>query len=251
MSLITQVSYIGKGEVFAKLCTGGTRFPFGNVEALTLTVEEERKSVMDYTSVGGGELDAVTRITAVSGTLRTTNLDYGNLATGLRGSFSTRASASITDEAVNDILEGSLNRTARLIDITAAVTVKKATVSIAAAGNWRATAAGIWVIYGAPNLADNDDITVTYSALADATVEGLLTAAPEMELTVVGLNEARSGKPVVLTCHRMTLDPIKELGLIGDDFARMELGFRLHADGTIVTAGLSQYLKIEMAQQAA
>lgn len=251
MSLITQVSYIGKGEVFAKLRTGGPRFPFGNVEALTLTVEEERKSILDYTTVGGGELDSVTRISAVSGSLRTTNLNYGNLATGLRGSFSTRSGASVTDEAVNGILEGSLNRTARLIDTTAAVTVKKSAVSIAAAGNWRATAAGIWVIAGAPDLADNDNITVTYTALADATVESLLSAAPEMELTVLGLNEARTGKPVVVTCHRMTFDPIKEIGLIGDDFSRMELGFRVHADSSITTSGLSQYLRIEMAQQAA
>ena len=72
-----------------------------------------------------------------------------------------------------------------------------------------------------------------------------------MELTVLGLNEARTGKPVVVTCHRMTFDPIKEIGLIGDDFSRMELGFRVHADSSITTSGLSQYLKIEMAQQAA
>lgn len=251
MSLITQVSYIGKGEVFVKLRTGGARVPIGNVESLELSIEEDRKSIMDYTNIAGGELDAVTRIAAVTGTLKTTNLDYGNLSLATRGAYSVRSGTAVTDEAINNIIEGSLHRTARLIDTTASVVVEKSNVAIASAGNWRATAAGIYVIVGAQDLADDDDITVTYTALADATVEGLLSTAPEMELIVMGLNEARSGKPVIVTCHRMSFDPIKSLNLIGDDFARMDLGFRVHCDSTITTSGLSQYLKVEMAQQAA
>jgi hypothetical protein len=253
MSLIQQVSYIGKGSVFLKPRGSATarRVPIGNVAELTLEVAEEEKKLADYESLGGGTLDKVSRIESVTGAAKTSNHNPANLALALRGTSAVNAGATITDEAHVDVQLGSLVALARLPDAAQPVTVSVGVTPISAAGNWELNPAGIWIYPDAADIIAGDDLLVSYTALPDNLIQALVASAAEYELMFVGLNEARSGKPVVVTAHRCSFSPTKGLALIADDFGNLELGFELLADATISGAGLSRYLTVRMAEQAA
>jgi hypothetical protein len=161
------------------------------------------------------------------------------------------ASATVTDEAHAGILLGSLIRLAKVPDVTATVTVKKGATVIASAGNWEINGAGLWIAAAPADLLANDDITVSYTALAGDVVQALTTSNEEYTLIFSGLNEARSGKPVIVTVHRLKFSPAASLDWIADDFGQLEMSADLLADATVTGSGLSKYMKIEMASQSA
>lgn len=253
MSLQMQVSYIGKGEVFIqKRGTAGAKMvPIGNCSALKFGIAEDKKELNDYTRTGGGLLDSVTTIKSVTASMSVSNLSPENLALATRGTTSAVASATVTDEAHADILLGSLIRLAKVPDITATVTVKKGATVIASAGNWEINGAGLWIAAAPADLLANDDITVSYTALAGDVVQALTTSNEEYTLIFSGLNEARSGKPVIVTVHRLKFSPAASLDWIADDFGQLEMSADVLADATVTGSGLSKYLKIEMASQSA
>jgi len=253
MSRIQQTSYIGKGQIFLKRRGSATakRAPIGNVTALSIEIAEDERTLVDYESVGGGTLDKVSRIESVSGSATTSNHSPANLALALRGSATANAGAAITNEAHADVQIGSLVALARLPDMTVAPTVRVGTDVIPAAGNYELTPAGIWIYPDATGIDNGDDITVSYTALPDNLIQALVAGGDEYELMFVGLNEARSGRPVVVTAHRCVFAPTAGLSLIADDFGQLELGFELLADASIAGAGLSRYMTVRMAEQAA
>ena len=253
MSLQTQVSYIGKGEVFIqKRGTAGAKMvPIGNCSALKFGIAEDKKELNDYTRTGGGLLDSVTTIKSVTASMSVSNLSPENLALATRGTTSAVASATVTDEAHADILLGSLIRLAKVPDVTAPVTVKKGATVIASAGNWEINGAGLWIAAAPADLLANDDITVSYTALAGDVVQAMTTSNEEYTLIFSGLNEARSGKPVIVTVHRLKFSPAASLDWIADDFGQLEMSADLLADATVTGSGLSKYMKIEMASQSA
>ena len=89
---------------------------------------------------------------------------------------------------------------------------------------------------------------VSYTPVAEDIIQTLTTAAQTYTLVFDGLNEAQSGKPVIITMHKVKFSPTSAFDVIGDDFAGLEMTADLLADTTITTSGLSQYMKI-VAQQ--
>jgi len=57
------------------------------------------------------------------------------------------------------------------------------------------------------------------------------------------LNEARSGKAVVIHIYRQKLGAAQNLALIGDDYAALEISGKVLKDTTKTGAGVSQYFK--------
>lgn len=253
MALTTQVSYIGKGEVFLQKrgAAGAGLVPIGNCMELQLGISEDKKELQDYTAAGGGTLDTVSRIKAVTAKMTVSNLSAANLGVALRGTVAAFSGGAVTDEAHAAIKLGSLVRLAGMADLSLPITLKVGATVVAAAGNWEAVAAGIWVPPTATGLTDGADITVSYTKLAGNSVEALTRSSDEYTLVFSGLNEARSGKPVVVTVHRLKFSPAKSLDLIADDFGKLEMEADALADATVVGADLSKFVKVEMAEQAA
>lgn len=79
-----------------------------------------------------------------------------------------------------------------------------------------------------------------------ATIEALTTGAQTFEMVFEGVNEAATGKTVTVTVHRAKIGAAQGLGFIGDDFGALEITGEVLIDTSIVTAGLSQFFKIEM-----
>lgn len=87
----------------------------------------------------------------------------------------------------------------------------------------------------------------TASTVSDvATIEALTTGAQTFEMVFEGVNEAATGKTVTVTVHRAKIGAAQGLGFIGDDFGALEITGEVLIDTSIVTAGLSQFFKIEM-----
>jgi len=109
--MATDYSYIGKGKWHAKV-VGASALPaeIGNVSAASFSVSEETKSQLDYTSAGGGERNAISRITGVALNLTATDYSPENFAKMLRASVTAVASEAVTGEAHTVYQAGGLVR---------------------------------------------------------------------------------------------------------------------------------------------
>ena len=110
---------------------------------------------------------------------------------------------------------------------------------------YQVTPGGIWV----PDTATFAQISATQgvAALVDYTysaqnvVQALVNAGLEYQMRFVGLNEAQSGKPVIVDVHKQRFGPGAELALITDDYGAIALKADVLKDTLVTGAGLSQY----------
>ena len=87
-----------------------------------------------------------------------------------------------------------------------------------------------------------EDLLVSYTYAGQDVVEAMISAAQEFELVFEGLNEARSGKASIVRVWRARFGAAKNIALIGDDYANLELTGKALADTTKST-GQSQYFQ--------
>lgn len=302
-------SYIGKGKVYlAPFGSGPARF-VGNCSALTLSATDEKKELPDFTSVGGGKCNSITRISTVEVGMTLANISPENVADATYGEVTSVAAGAVTDELQTGYL-GGLVATDYMLN-TAVAPVVEATNGLAATTRanttayalndyivpatpngyfYKATTAGTsdaspptfgttlggtttdgtvtWTNMGkvllvvttdytvsaagiyiepAASFTDGQGLTIDYTKKAGSVVEALTESAGSYTLIFDGLNEAQSSKPVVVTLHKVKFGPLKDYGLIADDFASLEVSGEVLSDDTITGAGLSKYFKVAMA----
>lgn len=95
---------------------------------------------------------------------------------------------------------------------------------------------------------DGETWNVSYTKTAADVVEAMVASGKEYEIFFDGLNEARSGKAVTVAVHRCKLGALKSLGLLGQDYASLELSGKLLKDTTKNGTTVSQYFKVQMAR---
>lgn len=142
----TDYSYIGKGAWHAKV-VGAAAAPIevGNVSAASFSVEEEAKSLLNYITAGGGERNAISRITGVSLNLTVTDYSPENFAKLLRASVTAVAAAAVTGEEVEVYATGGLARFAFMPAVSPAPTVVTPGAAAAAHATTTALALGAYV----------------------------------------------------------------------------------------------------------
>ena len=96
-------------------------------------------------------------------------------------------------------------------------------------------------------LADGDTVKVSYTAVADNLVQALIESGQEFRLVFDGLNEAKSGKSVVVDVFKFKPNPTASLDLIGDDFGELVIEGDIIKDETKSGAGISQYFTVRLA----
>lgn len=241
-------SYLGSGKVWLRDIAAGASaglIEVGNASELEFSVTEDTKEVKDYTKPGGGTYNEVRRISAVEMRAVMHDLSAENLARALYGSSSAITSATVTDEAHNDVVVGALVPTTFLP--TSITAVKKGATTLVLNSDYRVETSGIVPLSGGTNtIATGDDLTITYTKAAQSVVEALVNSAKEYELLFDGLNEARSGKRTRVRAWRVKIGALASLALIGEEYAQMECSGKLLKDTSITTAGLSQYFKVEI-----
>ena len=239
-------SYIGKGKVYED-----GRF-IGNVSELKFNFEEEKKEQADYTVPGGGLANSITRIKTVGISLTTVDFSDDNLNLATYGTKTSVTATTVTDEAVTspaDTVDGDrLLETANVIDVDVApvVTSDPAGTTYVLDTDYTVNAAGI-VILSSGGIPVSTALLVSYTKKAVGVIETLTNTASESRLVFVGLNEAQSGKPMVITVYRAKFGPTSELSLIGDDFGSIGIAGDALSDASITAGGKSKFFNIKAA----
>jgi hypothetical protein len=142
----TDYSYIGKGKWHAKV-VGASAMPaeIGNVSAASFAVTEETKSQLDYTSAGGGERNAISRITGVALNLTATDYSPENFAKMLRASVTAVAAAAVTGEEHTVYEAGGLLRFTYMPAASPAPTVATPGATATTRANSTAVALGDYI----------------------------------------------------------------------------------------------------------
>ena len=239
---------MGKGKVYLQALNTTTGVPtgplvdVGNVSKLALNVAEDKQEMIDYQSAGGGVMDSITRIKSVSLDMTALSFSQENLAVALRGTSAAVSVTPIAGEAVTVAL-GGLNMLAKTPASATAIVVKDETDTdtYVAGVDYVQTRAGFTVPAGSAIL-DGDVVNVSYTPATANLLQGLTAAANSMRVVFEGLNEARSGKAVVIDCFKVQFSPTKGLDLIGDKFGELTLSGTLLKDENKLTG--SQYLTV-------
>ncbi len=240
-------SYIGSGKIYLRVA--GSAAPLaeiGNVSKLEFAVSEDVKELKDYTQPGGGTYNEVRRISAVELSMTVHDLSPANLSRALYGNSVVLAAGAVTDEAHTAYL-GGLVRLSKPASAIVAVTNAGATVTYVAGTDYELRAGGLFILTTSA-IADAAAILVDYTAVAADLVQALVSSGLEYELAFAGLNEARSGKAVDVDAFRVKLGATAGLGLIGDDFAGLEVKGKLLKDTSKTGVGVSQYFTVRMVQ---
>lgn len=242
-------TYIGKGTVYLGLRNGSDALrDIGNCSILSFAAEEETREMIDYQNAGGGKLNELKRISGVSMEITMLELKPENIAIAVFGTASAVSAGTVTDEAHSLVKQGGLVPFANIPDPAQSVTVTGTggTPTYVEDTDYRRVTAGIEIIVGG-SIADDTALLVDYTKKAGNVVEALLNSGLEYRMVFSGVNEAESGRQVVVTAHRVKFGPGQSLGFIGDEFAELQVTGEVLKDPAITAAGKSQFYKAELA----
>jgi hypothetical protein len=246
----TNYSYIGAGKIYLRNKSSGTAglIQIGNATNLEFSVEEDKKELLDMRSGGGGLYNSLSRIQSVSASITASDFSPENLAIALRGTATAVTAAAVVDEVITvptTLDVDSLVKTEFMIDTAVAPTVTSnpAGTTYTVNTDYTVTPAGI-IVLAAGTIAGGASLLIDYTKDASSVVETLTVSAYEYEMLFDGLNDAQSGAPVTVVCHRVKFSPTAGLGMITEDFGELTFEADMLADSTITSAGLSQYMKI-------
>lgn len=248
MSIIQNEFYKGKGTIYLRKKADTLGFlPIGNASAADVAFALSKQEMLDYENAGGGIADSVSVIESASISITLLNLNPVNIARVTAGTSTAVAGGAQAAESHTVASQGSFVKFDFVPDTadTISVTGPSATPVYVEGTDYEVRNGGILILEG--SIAAAAVIEATYTSVASSTVEMLTEVGGEYEFFFDGLNEARSGKPVLMTAHRVKINPTTALKLITDDFADTPFVIDLLRDNTITGAAKSKYVKIEMA----
>lgn len=229
----------------------GAAAPFlavGNVSALTLSPQEDVKSLQDYTQPGGNKRNEVRRLTGVDFSFTFTDYSAENFARGLRADIDTIAGGTATAEQVVAYKGGYVPLAKIATAITSVEPIGGGTPFVSP-GDYELRDGHLYIPSGSTIAAVTGgaaNIEVDYSYAAQKKVQALVNANMQYEVLFVGLNEARSGKAVRVHLYKVSGSVLQEMALIGDDFLQGQVNGSLLADGTKTGDGISQYFAVQL-----
>lgn len=248
---MSDYSYIGVGQVYLEEVGGTTGLlPIGNVSALSFSVTEEVKELKDFTKGGGGTRNEVRRISAMEASMTLHDLSPANLARVLYGNTAATTAGAQTGVALGAYRgPGTYLPFPDVADLTVAPVIKDGATTLTAGTHYVVQGNGIVFTETVPaGLTAGDPITADYTRKAADTVQALTTSGKEYRLVFDGLNEARSGKRTLIDAFRVKLGAPQNLGLIGEEYAALEISGKVLADTSKTGTGVSQYFTAKMEQ---
>lgn len=239
--------YLGSGKIYARTAGAAAGLlELGNASKLDLAVKENKQTLKDFGKPGGGVYASVTRIDSATLSMTLNDLNKTNVARALYGTESAVAGATVADEVVTAYV-GALVPLAH--PNPTAVEVKDAATSLViyeAGVDYEVRAGGIFILAGS-TIVDAESLKVDYTYAAYNKVEAMTTGALVLEMHFEGLNEANSGKPVIVDVWRAQLSPTKALSLLGDKFADLPIDAEVLIDISKTGTGISQYFRVKLA----
>jgi hypothetical protein len=238
--------YLGVGKLYARIAGAAAGLmDIGDVSKMDLAVKDDKKKQQDSSKLGGGVRAIVSRITEVTLNMTLNDLNKTNVARAVFGAESAVTGATVVDEAVT-AYKGSLVPLAHINPTAVTVTNDAAAITYVADTDYEVRPGGIYIL-ATGAITDAQALKVDYTHAAYDKVEAMTTGAITLELHFEGLNEANSGKPVIVDIYRVMLSPTKALSLLGDKFADLTVDAEVLLDPSKVGVGISQYFRVKMA----
>lgn len=222
--------------------------PVGNVSALTLSPQEDVKSIQDFTAPGGNKRSETRRLTGVDFGYTFTDYSAENFARGLRADITTIAAGTATAEAVV-AYPGGYTPLAKIATAITSVEPVGGGTPYTVNTHYELRDGQLYVpststipapVSGAPNC------EIDYSFAAQKKVQALVNPNMQYEVLFVGLNEARSGKAVRVHLFKVNGSVLQEMALIGEDYLSGQINGSLLPDGSKTGDGISQYFTVEV-----
>ena len=237
-------SYLGSGKQYLEDLDDPKGLIFiGNCNSLDYEAATDEIEEPDFTTPGGGLDSSVSRIKSLSIKYNARHFKGANMARALYGSSTDVAAGTVTGESHVAhkgalILLGNPGATNVVVKNEAgAVTYDEGT-------DYTLDPAGFPVILEGGAIVDASVIKVDYSYAKHVTIQALVTSGKRYRHVFVGLNEARSGKPVVIEVFRVNHSPAT-LSFIGNEYKGMDFTAKVEKDSSRVGVGLSQYMVIK------
>lgn len=232
MSFAPDFSYLGSGVILIR--PWGTTEAFaeiGNCSAFNVAPQTNELSLPDYKNPGGGIQNKVDRVSDWQLSYTFHDYNAANFARATRGKASTVVAGSISAEP-HFSKKGSY------------IPLKYPALAVSAvepAGGGAAYTAGTDYIVDRGMLYIPADSTITdatsaanievdYTHGAIGHVEAAVTAAQFYEMQFWGSNEARGGKRVRLTAHKVSGGVLASMALLGDEYGAGEVTGSITAD---------------------
>lgn len=242
-------SYLGSGKIYIR--PYGAAAPFtevGNCSALNFQPQLDKKTLPNYTEPGGGTQNTVERVTGVQMNYTFHDFSPENFARTLRGQVTQTPAGTVAAEAVV-AYKGGLAPLAKLPTSITSVEPTGGGTPYTVVTDYEFREGGIYLpatstipepIAGAPN------IEVEYAHAAQSRVDALVTSAKQYEVLFIGLNEAKSGKPVRVVAHKVSGGVLQDMGLLGDDYGAGQVSGDILMDPSKVGAGVSKYFYADL-----
>lgn len=238
--------YLGSGKIYARVAGAAAGLmELGNASKLELAVKEEKQKLKDFTKPGGGTYASVSRIDTVMVQMTLSDLNKTNVARAVFGTEAAVVGATVVDEAVvayKDALVPLAHPGATAV----VVTNEAATTTYVVDVDYEVRPGGLFILASGA-ITNAQALKVDYTFADYHRVEAMTTGAITLELHFEGLNEANSGKPVIVDIYRAQLSPTKALSLLGEKFADLEIEAELLKDTSKVGVGVSQYFRAKLA----
>jgi hypothetical protein len=243
--------FIGTGKIkiapYASGATFGVREfrGIGNSSVFEYSFSEEKKELKDFQDPAGGVDSSFTRVDKVEGKIDIRKISAENLAIALWGTTAALNATAITGEA-HVINAGAFVPTDRIISTAVAPVVKKG-ATVIDTDDYIVSAGGITIAdtITTVGVVDGDNITIDYTPKASADVQALVSAAPDVSIMFEGINAVDS-KVATAKIWKAKLGVASNVSMIGDDFATLSISFVVQKDETVIGAGLSQFLRLEI-----
>jgi hypothetical protein len=241
--------YVGSGKIYTRVAgSAAGKLELGNASKIGLKVKEDKKPLKDYTKTGGGNYASVSRIDTVTLEIKAHDLNKTNIARAVFGTEAVVTGAAVLDEVIT-AYKGGLCTLAHPAPTAVVVTDSAGTTTYVQNTDYEVRPGGIFIL-AAGVIPDGAILKVDYSFATYFKVEALTSSAQIIELFFEGLNEANSGKPVLVDVYRAQLSPAKALELLGDNFADLDIEAEVLKDTTKTGVGISQYFRVRGAMGA-
>lgn len=184
----------------------------GDCEQLKIAHRSNSTAWKQHRKPGGGNLARLDNLEGVDLTVQMQEWLEDNLAMVTQGGLVTLAEETVSGEEVL-LMPGSLART-EFPGAKSLVITQKAGSTPIPLSEVEVSAAGIRVKAGSTLITVPTPALLAYISTVATRLEALIEPGAEYEIVFDGLNEADSGRPVVVTFWRWKAPPAEELALI-------------------------------------
>ncbi|MBX9754645.1 MAG: hypothetical protein K2X80_07820 [Pseudomonadaceae bacterium] len=216
----------------------------GNAPSLSYEASVDTIEDADHTTPGGGTDASVQRIKSLDIKYNARHFNIANMTRAVYGANTDVAAGTVTSE-VHKGYKGALIRLSRPTGGAGLVVVKTtggSPITYVEGTDYLVSPAGINIMETGA-VVDAADLDISYGYPKHANIQALVNSGKRYSLLFEGLNEARSGKPVIIEVFKVNHSPAS-LSVIADAFNGMDFAAKAEKDSTRIGAGLSQYMEI-------